>query len=138
MCAVRTSDGQYFIQKRPEKGLLAGMWEFPSHTLPDSNDSTTKQRKQQAAAFAASLLGAGAGGARGKAGLKHVGELGSVPWLFSHLKLTMHVHLFTLDGEGSSGAESAVPRRRWASSEDVESETMGTGMRKCWGVVKEA
>ncbi|KAJ4380402.1 hypothetical protein N0V85_008756, partial [Neurospora sp. IMI 360204] len=30
----RESDGCYLIHKRPAKGLLAGMWELPSHTLP--------------------------------------------------------------------------------------------------------
>ncbi len=74
--------------------------------------------------------------------LKHVGDLGSVPWLFSHLKLTMHVHLFEIEGdpgdderveeENNNGARS-----RWSDVVAVDEESMGTGMRKCWALVKE-
>ncbi|KAI9166422.1 Adenine DNA glycosylase [Paramyrothecium foliicola] len=135
VCAVRrASDGQYLIRRRPLKGLLAGLWEFPSHTLDGDQGSTAKKRKELARGHLAGLLGDS-----GAAELKHVGELGSVPWLFSHLKLTMHVHLFTvgdvnvLEGEEEEGEDRPC---RW--SEDVEAESMGTGMRKCWTLVKEA
>lgn len=95
VCIIRQSNRQYLIQKRPEKGLLAGLWEFPSQILYDSDDnSTTKMRRTRATAFMSDLI------ARDKTAdgvLKHVTELDSVPWLFSHIKLTMHVHLFTLE-----------------------------------------
>lgn len=67
--------------------------------------------------------------------LAYAGELGSVPWVFSHLKLMMHVHLFHInDSDKIPLAESADPRR-WASADSVEGENMGTGMRQCWKLV---
>lgn len=70
--------------------------------------------------------------------LEYVGELGSVPWTFSHLKLTMHVHLFELNISDDIPLAKDPRPRRWATSEAVEGETMGTGMRQCWKLVAEA
>ncbi|KAK3689736.1 A/G-specific adenine glycosylase [Podospora appendiculata] len=158
VCAVRrSSDGKYLITRRPDKGLLAGMWEFPSHTLPEQLNSKTSAlaRKSKAVAFVSGLFSPEAGRTTKKGGntpssssvvVKHSGELGSVPWLFSHLKLTMHVHLFTLHDDGEVDVEFALADaragiattgQRWSSSEDVERESMGTGMRKCWALVND-
>ncbi|KAK0609905.1 DNA glycosylase [Bombardia bombarda] len=135
VCAIRrSSDGHYLIHRRPDKGLLAGMWEFPSLTLPNTNDSIAKARKTSAVAFVSGSVEGGGKMSR----LRHVGEIGSVPWLFSHLRLTMHVHLFELDDDGDDGDDGGDGvRERWAGEEDVERESMGTGMRRCWGLVRE-
>lgn len=122
VCAIRRADGQYLIHRRPEKGLLAGLWEFPSSILP-TNDLAPAKRKQLAKDHTSSLVGKD---------VKYVADLGSVPWLFSHIKLTMHVYLFILDEGGDVDAKD----KRW--TEDVDSESMGTGMRKCWDLVKDA
>ncbi|KAI0137173.1 DNA glycosylase [Xylariales sp. AK1849] len=144
VCAVRrSSDGRYLVHRRPEKGLLAGLWEFPSHILPGSNDSATKTRKGEAVRFVASIQGMKAEkGVKGNSKLRHIGELGSVIWLFSHLKLTMYVQLFELDDEGGGDdgiydqANKTKLTRRW--SNDIDNESMGTGMRKCWALVKDS
>ncbi|KAK1959816.1 A/G-specific adenine glycosylase [Colletotrichum sublineola] len=144
VCAVRRrSDGLFLLHRRPDKGLLAGMWELPSHTLPPAAGSNTaSSRKRDAQGYVSGLLlGDGdekpKAGARAKAGprARHVGDLGSVPWLFSHIKLTMHVHLFEVDGVGECVSSHA--RHRWATAEEVDEESMGTGMRKCWALVRE-
>ncbi|KAK3305611.1 DNA glycosylase [Chaetomium strumarium] len=140
VCAIRrSSDGRYLIHRRPEKGLLAGLWELPSHTLPETNDSTKKSRQTDAITFVLGLF------VERRAEPKQGGsctvssgnfeELGSVPWLFSHLKLTMHVHLF----EVHDGAGTVEPggQYRWASVEEIDRESMGTGMKKCWSLVRE-
>jgi A/G-specific adenine glycosylase len=138
VCAIRrSSDGRYLIHRRPAKGLLAGLWELPSHTLPETNSGTTKTRKLKSVSYVAGLVG-GESGKRGRAqgsSSKHLAELGSVPWLFSHLKLTMHVQVFELDDVG--GLPEVGARERWASAEDIDNESMGTGMKKCWTLVKE-
>jgi A/G-specific adenine glycosylase len=131
VCAIRCSDGRYLIHQRPAKGLLGGLWELPSYTLPESNDSTPKSRRTQALSFVSGLVAM----RNLKRAVKHVGELGSVPWLFSHLKLTMHVHLFEVDND--EGLPAQGPRKRWASAEDIDAESMGTGMKKCWALVKQ-
>lgn len=134
VCAIRRkSDGQYLIQKRPEKGLLAGLWEFPSHLLSETSDTTAKRRKADASKFIKGLLGKAC-----ENDVDYVEDLGSVPWLFSHIKLTMHVHLFELLDENLDRAldGKVAARTRW--TEDVDGESMGTGMRKCWALVKDS
>ncbi|KAK5989652.1 Adenine DNA glycosylase [Cladobotryum mycophilum] len=137
VCAIRRkSDGQYLIHQRPLKGLLAGLWELPSKLmeLPAKGSISPKKRGQMAQSYVSSLLDSDG------ASIDYVGELGSVPWLFSHIKLTMHVHLFVLDDSKVSVDYNALEKRterpsRWVV--DDESESMGTGMRKCWTMVKE-
>ncbi|KAM0555064.1 hypothetical protein ACHAPJ_006413 [Fusarium lateritium] len=136
VCVTRRGDGQYLIQKRPEKGLLAGLWEFPSYILQDTKEGNTPaKRRSNALAHVSKLTGEHGNKV---AQPKHVGELGSVPWLFSHLKLTMHVHFFTMEDGALADAESlASSRLKWATSEAVDEESMGTGMRKCWTLAKD-
>lgn len=129
VCAIKHEDF-LLIHRRPEKGLLAGLWEFPSLILPEAADAKPATRGKLAKAHVTDLVSSL------KAKARHVGELGSVPWLFSHLKLTMHVHLFVLDDVCSLPKPSAA--RRWAAMSDVDDESMGTGMRKCWALVKDA
>ncbi|KAI1411679.1 DNA glycosylase [Hypoxylon sp. FL1857] len=138
VCAIKRRDGRYLIHRRPEKGLLAGLWELPSAVLTDPQNSTAKTRKKDAEKYVSSLVG----GTR-TARVKHVGELGSVPWLFSHLKLTMHVHLFEFEGcvdddEGVEAGGGKGTQSRWSDAGAIDEESMGTGMRKCWALVKEA
>ncbi|KAG9258490.1 DNA glycosylase [Emericellopsis atlantica] len=130
VCAIQTRDNNFLIHRRPEKGLLAGLWEFPSKILDAGEGSTSKQRKALAQNHVLSLLDTN------DSKLTHVSELGSVPWLFSHLKLTMHVHLFKVDTDeaGPLADENKQPSR-W--SDNIENESMGTGMRKCWTLVRD-
>ncbi|KAM3537390.1 hypothetical protein ARSEF1564_009690 [Beauveria bassiana] len=127
VCAVVRADGRYLIRKRPAKGLLAGLWEFPSSLLENAKGSKAAERKKLAKEFVEGVLN--------KDEVEYVGELGSVPWLFSHIRLTMHVHLFKIKGTEDAGVEGTT-EARWSDS--VDTESMGTGMRKCWELVKEA
>ncbi|KAI0376578.1 DNA glycosylase [Hypomontagnella monticulosa] len=134
VCAIHRSDGRFLIHRRPEKGLLAGLWELPSYILEDPKSSTSKTRARDAEMFVKGLTHS----MRAK-GVKHVRSLGDVPWLFSHLKLTMHVHLFELDGDVDSDEDADEgTQSRWCDVEALDAESMGTGMRKCWALVKEA
>jgi A/G-specific adenine glycosylase len=144
VCAVRrASDGAYLIHRRPEKGMLAGLWELPSLILPSTNDSKAEARKVKAMNYVAGLVdGARSKAVKGKRkrdspSPRHVADLGSVPWLFSHLKLTMHVHLFEVDSSVEADEELGDDQSRWASAVEVEQQSMGTGMRKCWALVQE-
>ncbi|KAI0914571.1 DNA glycosylase [Ustulina deusta] len=136
VCAIHRSDGRYLIHRRPQKGLLAGLWEFPSWIVPENYENTPTAYKRAAELYASAVLDpALKSQALTHPKLKYVRELGSVPWIFSHLKLTMHVFLFEL--KCPKGGFDTLPNTddRW--SESVEDESMGTGMRKCWELVQE-
>ncbi len=137
VCAIRRWDGQYLIHRRPNKGLLAGLWELPSLTFPEPDWTKFKVRQSKAIQHVTSLLHESS-----KSQVKHIGEIGSLPWQFSHMKLTMHVHVFDLSQARGASASDCLsdakePQRKWVSSEELDLESMGTGMRKCWALVKE-
>ncbi|KAL6884799.1 DNA glycosylase [Trichoderma longibrachiatum] len=137
VCAIRRSDGHYLIHRRPLKGLLAGLWEFPSQMLGPSTKPDKGKRAQQAMGYVSSLMDGGNRGRKKTTKISCEGELGSVPWLFSHIKLTMHVFLFEV-GDDAEVAEDEEQPRRWVADRDVDTQSMGTGMRKCWEMVKHA
>ncbi|KAI1435579.1 DNA glycosylase [Xylaria sp. CBS 124048] len=138
VCAIRRSDGRYLIHRRPQKGLLAGLWEFPSRIVPEDHKTTAAAYTKAAELYASEVLDSSlkARSSTHPRRLKLVRKLGSVPWLFSHLKLTMHVFLFALQDAGDEVDAASSADRRW--SDAVEDESMGTGMRKCWDLVREA
>ncbi|KAI8630821.1 DNA glycosylase [Xylariaceae sp. FL1651] len=137
VCAIRRDNGKYLIHRRPQKGLLAGLWEFPSWIVPETDQNTATAYKRAAELYASSVLDPSL---KPKSlthpQLKCVGQLGSVPWLFSHLKLTMHVFLFELECSAAEIGHLPKTNGRWSDS--VEEESMGTGMRKCWDLVRKA
>lgn len=131
VCAILRSDGRYLIHRRPPKGLLAGLWELPSYILEDPKATTSSERKKIAHEYVKSLFNMD--DQHDLPGLEYIGDLGSIPWLFSHIKLTMHAHFFKLHSaaeKAMAGGESS----RWTAK--MEAESMGTGMRKCWDLVK--
>ncbi|KAL2135120.1 hypothetical protein VTI74DRAFT_9713 [Chaetomium olivicolor] len=137
VCAIRrTSDGHYLIHRRPEKGLLAGLWELPSCTLLGLRDNTNERRKSKATEYVVGLVKPGDRRKQmsSTTAPKHVADLGSVPWQFSHLKLIMHVHLFEVDDVQT--LSSSEDWQRWASAENIDKESIGTGMKKCWMLVR--
>ncbi|KAF1949524.1 DNA glycosylase [Byssothecium circinans] len=123
---------KWLIEQRPAKGLLASLWQFPQSTLPSSSN-TTASRKAAARNF---LDGIDAGGDVDFGEAQFVDELGSLVHVFSHLKLTMHVQRFRLDAGATKAKISGSPARKWVAMEDMDGETLSTGMRRCWDLVK--
>ncbi|KAJ3579373.1 hypothetical protein NPX13_g1195 [Xylaria arbuscula] len=116
---------------------LSQRWPFPSWIVPEDYENTATARRRAAELYASTVIDPSL---KQKSlthpKLKFVSALGSVPWLFSHLKLTMHVFLFELKCPKSDFNTLPDTNDRW--SESVEDESMGTGMRKCWDLVREA
>ncbi|SPO05137.1 related to MYHalpha3 protein (DNA repair enzyme) [Cephalotrichum gorgonifer] len=138
VCAIRRADGRYLLHRRPEKGLLAGLWELPSQTLPSTGAGKAAARKAAAVKYLDGLRRSGHAG-MADAVLRHAEDLGAIPWLFSHIKLTMHVHVFDATfADEEVGSCDPDGRWRWEESEVIDEESMGTGMRKCWALAKEA
>lgn len=135
VCGIRCGD-YFLISKRPSKGLLAGLWELPSYAIPKGSKITALSRKDIAQSYVSGLLkGPSSSLPKKKPRLKHLGELGSIPWLFSHIKLTMHVHVFELEQPGDT-LPAPNASSQWTTSKEVEGFSMGTGMGKCWTMVK--
>lgn len=155
---IIVSSQGYLLEQRPPTGLLASMWQFPSLTLSTTPAGPTSETQQLfpnnpvpalIKMHLSSLLPNPTVGKEEK--------VGSITHIFSHLNLTMHVYKVVLSDDADtaiSGLEKKRKKaeeegggeknrnfgskfgdkapRRWASAQEVEAETMGTGMRNCW------
>lgn len=109
---VQDPDGRLLLVRRPEGGLLAGMWEFPQEPLADDESPIP------AAARAASRVlgqetevGAGA-------------FLGDVAHTFSHRKETYRVVEFRI------GEERPAPAGRWVAPGEIGTLAVPAAQRR--------
>lgn len=125
---------RYLISRRPNKGLLAGLWEFPTMTLPGTNDSTQAHRRITAVDHVSVLLQ--------DTGVSWMGEvnferdLGEITHVFSHLKLKMFVMRFSVRRNETKTLEMRSDKHQWVTKEEVAKATLGTGMTRCWDLMK--
>lgn len=162
VCIIQRSSGEFLLEQRPASGLLASTWQFPSLTLSTTAAGSPSDQRQPVFGskptaklvdpFTASLIDA-------KNTVESQTNLGSITHIFSHLHLTMHVYSIALRPDSavreiSNQQETSttmttttttadknknfgsrlgdMATRRWANVDQVEAETMGTGMRNCW------
>lgn len=87
------------LAKRPEQGLLAGLWEFPSAPVPA--EASHEDRRRAIDALLAEL------GMDGKVGgawrVVHRRDTGSVVHVFSHIRMTLHVEHLLVEGAADGG-----------------------------------
>ncbi|EFX06324.1 hypothetical protein CMQ_6645 [Grosmannia clavigera kw1407] len=139
VCAIRTPDGRYLLHRRPERGLLAGLWQLPSHDLSGKLPGSKAALQKGATAFVERWLAGDDADTKNTAKLRKPVHLGTVPWLFSHIRQTMQVFLFEAGGSDHIESLPTPDGCCWATAEDVEDSeayTMGTGMRRCWDLVQ--
>jgi A/G-specific adenine glycosylase len=87
--AVIQKDGQVLLQRRPAKGLLGGLWEFPDWRITHREDSEQKLLR-----FIKKDL---------RIHIKTKEFLGSFKHAYSHFKLTLHVYLCGIAGRSKNG-----------------------------------
>lgn len=112
MAVPVSSDGRTLLVRRPENGLLGGLWEFPSVQVPEGSPAEAEGATLATLAGEAAEargLGLGDGAPR---------SLGSIRHAFTHLRMTYELFLFpgaVLDGaaregtggDGAGGGEEA-------------------------------
>ncbi|KAK0525823.1 hypothetical protein OC834_005023 [Tilletia horrida] len=136
----------FLIKQRPDKGLLANMWEMPTHIFEDINaDRTDDDRIKAAKTFTSSVLknvGLPDGSKPNKSALALQAELlGLHTHVFSHLKMHMHAMHVVLEVpdlklEARQGGGKAG---KWVTAAElVDQFSMGNGMRTCWAMVSGA
>ncbi|KAF1361446.1 A/G-specific adenine glycosylase [Lizonia empirigonia] len=116
----------------PATGLLASLWQFPQTTLSES-DATAAYRKSSAQKYVSSLRAGDVNMHRAR----YITGFDPLVHVFTHLKLTMHSYHYrvTDNAEADSLTCSGAPARKWVSTEDMDNETLSTGMRKCWELI---
>lgn len=146
VCIVRataddsSSDPERFlVVQRPAKGLLAGLWEFPASVLTDqaAPPGTTKL-EERARAFVSTLtLPPMDANPVAIARVDSARHLGYIKHMFSHLHWNMRVVLVDVSlCVPASDASAPECPARWLTAKGVHAETMGTGLRRCWELLR--
>ncbi|XP_045905032.1 adenine DNA glycosylase isoform X1 [Micropterus dolomieu] len=111
-------EDEYLLTQRPNKGLLAGLWEFPSLVLEEKN--TEMKQKQALCAEISRILGT----PLTESLLQYVGE---VVHIFSHIHQTYAVHSVCLkDGDTQTQTENV----QWLTRSALQEAAVSTGVKK--------
>ena len=119
--------GRILLAKRPEEGLLAGMWEFPSGEVRESDpDTVARSALQHLSIF-------GASGRRTEL-------LATVRQTFTHLRATYHPVVIRFDRGGSPTPEgeaagqpeplAAVPEHAWIRPAEIAGYALPVAQQK--------
>ena len=128
--AIIWRDGHLFIQRRPDEGLLGGLWEFPGGKVEPG------ESPQQAAVREV----AEETGLR----IRLLESAGTVNHAYSHFRITLHA--FHAEIEGSNAAPRASDTdtqldgsgRRWVLPEELDNYAFPTANRKLLAAMGEA
>lgn len=93
----------FLLIKRPEEGLLAGLWEFPSVLVEECKTDPLNRRKEMDR-YLKQLVDIDV---EQKSNLVLREDVGQHVHIFSHIRLTMHVELMVLKIKGGSCAALA-------------------------------
>ncbi|CAG2206874.1 mutY [Mytilus edulis] len=117
VCKKNKSEALYCIVQRPAKGLLAGLWEFPS--LKIDGDCSEELSPQQLLKDSCGLH---------VDTLKHT-YVGEVVHLFSHIHQTYVIDSITVEEEDVKDHPSTKPLR-WVTEEELHESAVSTAMKK--------
>ncbi|MFO7265272.1 MAG: A/G-specific adenine glycosylase [Limnochordales bacterium] len=112
------------VVRRPEGGLLAGLWEFPWLELPaDVSDEEAAARLRQRLQ---ELYGVAA---------RPAGRLQDVTHVFSHLTWRLRVFEYAVDAGagGGRGPETGGAAWRWATADELDALPFGRAHRRIAG-----
>ncbi|KAM3876170.1 adenine DNA glycosylase [Diretmus argenteus] len=118
---VRSGEGgedEYLLTQRPNKGLLAGMWEFPSLLL-EGEKSEMKQKGVLCAEISRRL-----GVQLNKSLVQYVGE---VVHIFSHIHQTYVVYSACLK---DCDAQRQIENTQWLTKPALQEAAVSTGVKK--------
>ncbi|CAA0806584.1 A/G-specific adenine DNA glycosylase [Striga hermonthica] len=128
--------GRYLLVKRPEEGLLAGLWEFPSVLL--EGEANLASRRKAIDGFLKQSFGLDV-----KKSCKVVirEEVGECVHVFTHIRLKMYIELLVLhvsDGLNFLPKEKGSTTVKWKCVDSKALSTLGltSGVRKVYTMVE--
>lgn len=152
VCVVEVS-GRVLLQRRPEGGLLAGLWEFPS--VPVRAGADAAARRAAVDAHVARLLGwplpergeasivKTEAGADAPARLLRRAPVGDIVHIFSHIRMTLaveHARVALAPGAGpppprAADPDAGIPETKWVDAATMADERVSSSVAKCWRLV---
>ncbi|KZT54576.1 DNA glycosylase [Calocera cornea HHB12733] len=150
----KTADDSWFLLvKRPEKGLLGGLWEFPTVDLAETGPSTDILLKTTHTLIE-QLIREVPEPNVSETTLHYASPsqlVGDVRHIFSHIHKTYYALWVVLEGGNAAPALENVPTSvtkkrkletgadeglKWVRESDVNDVTMGQGLVKVWQIVQ--
>ncbi|MED6199123.1 hypothetical protein PIB30_072990 [Stylosanthes scabra] len=134
----KQSTSKFILVKRPNEGLLAGLWEFPSATL--DGETTSPARREATNSFLKNVLGIDTRSKR-TCNIVLREDVGEFVHIFSHIRLKLYVELLVLQLKGkvedlleSHGNETA--NWKFVDSNSLSSMGLTTSVRKVYNLVQ--
>ncbi|KAI9499538.1 NUDIX domain-containing protein, partial [Zychaea mexicana] len=116
-------DSKFLISKRPDTGLLAGLWEFPSLEL-GSLTTTYNERAVKASDYLCERYDLDI---TAKGAVSQRQDLGNVVHLFSHIRKVYHVEwIHVSEGTVVDDKEQV----KWVTSDELKTSPIPTGLKK--------
>lgn len=140
-CVVRKRavDGEdmYLLQKRPETGLLAGLWEFPNALVAEESDDAFSARPAKDLKDAHEALFEMFASAYKSRENVETPLAGKVTHAFSHIRQVMHFRVADLDADADLDAITARHEAlRWfPSSSFAQASIFSTSVQKLYAKV---
>jgi len=110
--AVLERDGRYLVQQRAEKGLLAGLWEFPGGKVEPGEGLKAALRREIREELGVAI--------------ESIRRLTTVRHAYTRFEVTLHAFACRIRGTGPRPG----PRRRWASLGALRSYPLPSGSVK--------
>ncbi|MCL7026471.1 hypothetical protein MKW94_030160 [Papaver nudicaule] len=145
VCVVEILDDQkgtcssmssrFLLVKRPEEGLLAGLWEFPSVLLDGEADSGTRRKVMDQYLKKTFELDTR------NCSIISREEVGDCIHIFSHIRLRMYVELLVVNLNGgekilSEKEDSDTTAWKCISSNSIEGMGLTSGVRKVYNMIQ--
>ncbi|KAI7755768.1 hypothetical protein M8C21_012496 [Ambrosia artemisiifolia] len=131
---VNTSDlgSKFLIVKRPEEGLLAGLWEFPSVSLNEKDDLVTRRRAVDG--FLKNSFGLNI---NRSSSIVSRDEIGEYVHIFTHIRLKMYIELLVLRSQDLHRKKNkGLMSFKYVDSETLATMGLSTGVRKAYNMVQ--
>ena len=113
----------FLLLKRPKRGLLAGLWEFPTVPLTDSEAQDVDSRRSRMDTLLAN--------ADLSPDLQRERvSLGAVTHVFTHIRMTLHVEALTVEAEIQRVSFAKEVEHKWVSRDGLHSMGLCSMVRK--------
>ncbi|XP_054764333.2 adenine DNA glycosylase-like [Lytechinus pictus] len=124
-----SQDSEYLMVQRPDTGLLAGMWEFPSIEIAE--DTSPKKMRSKMDNYLKGTLNMTLKNVRKR---RHICQF---VHMFSHIQQTYELETMIVEEEEEDGCEKSeesedTPHHQWVSRNAFENQAVSTGMRKAF------
>lgn len=128
-------NSRFLLVKRPNEGLLAGLWEFPSVLLDGEADGATRRKRIDRFLKSFKL------DTKKNCRIVSREDVGECVHVFTHIHLTMYVELLVLHLKGGmkisyENEDKETMTWRWIDSEALSSMGLTSGVRKVYNMIQ--